>query len=210
MDPQQAAQRKLVQEMLDRTGFTASELARAAGLAPSTLTRFMNGQVKHALSARTLASLSDASSVPVPFGQARSHEDQAAEAERRANERELAEWIVAERERRRWSREALASLLSVPVDEVERWEAAKARPPFSRIIDMSAAFGVSIASFLAPDAPYHGQIIEAADEMEVLSLWRSLKPEDRGLMLRLLNAALAASPSKPDKPQLGGEQADVG
>lgn len=59
--------RLLVEHMLGQTGWTASELARRAGLAPSTLTRFLNSPVKHSLSARTLARLSAASGMAVPL-----------------------------------------------------------------------------------------------------------------------------------------------
>mgnify|MGYP001442394756 CR=1 FL=1 len=66
MDEQQTATRELVERMLRATGLTPSELAERAGLAASTLTRFLNKPVKHTLSARTLAKLSAASGVPVP------------------------------------------------------------------------------------------------------------------------------------------------
>lgn len=49
--------------MLRATGLRPSELAARAGLAPSTLTRFLNSPVKHTLSARTLSKLSEVSGV---------------------------------------------------------------------------------------------------------------------------------------------------
>lgn len=51
-------------------GMDASTLARAAGLAPSTLTRYLNQRVKHILSTRTLNKLYAASDLPpeVPVG----------------------------------------------------------------------------------------------------------------------------------------------
>jgi SOS-response transcriptional repressor LexA len=53
-----AAQRAFVQKLLDQTGFNITQLARAAGLNPATLTRFMNSPVhKPNLSATTLAKL---------------------------------------------------------------------------------------------------------------------------------------------------------
>lgn len=51
------AQRKRLAALVESSGLDLSTLARRAGLAPSTLTRFMNGRVKHALSARTLDKL---------------------------------------------------------------------------------------------------------------------------------------------------------
>ena len=66
MDAQQQATKELVLAMLAATELSPTELARAAGLAPSTLTRFLNSPVKHSLSARTLAKLSATSGVAVP------------------------------------------------------------------------------------------------------------------------------------------------
>jgi len=49
--------RRLVRAMMRLTGLSASGLARAAGLTPSTLNRFMHHDVRHTLSQRTLLSL---------------------------------------------------------------------------------------------------------------------------------------------------------
>lgn len=68
IDEQRAAIRDLVQLMMERTGLDSTGLARLAGLAPSTVTRFLNSPVKHLLTARTLAKLSEASGVAVPVG----------------------------------------------------------------------------------------------------------------------------------------------
>ncbi|ONG52211.1 hypothetical protein BKE38_14910 [Pseudoroseomonas deserti] len=66
MDEQQQAAKALLERMLRTTGLTPSELARAAKLTPSTLTRFLNSPVRHTLSARTLTKLSAYSGVAVP------------------------------------------------------------------------------------------------------------------------------------------------
>ncbi|WP_159996822.1 helix-turn-helix domain-containing protein [Roseomonas sp. 18066] len=66
MDEQQRAAKALLERMLAATGLTPSELARAAKLTPSTLTRFLNSPVRHTLSARTLGKLSSYSGVAVP------------------------------------------------------------------------------------------------------------------------------------------------
>lgn len=68
IDDQREAQRELVRRMMEQTGLDATGLARAAGVAPSTLSRFLYQPVKHLLTARTLAKLSTFSSVPVPMG----------------------------------------------------------------------------------------------------------------------------------------------
>jgi plasmid maintenance system antidote protein VapI len=68
IDDQQAAIRDLIRLMMEKTGLDPTGLARSAGVAPSTLTRFLNQPVKHLLTARTLAKLSKVSGVPVPVG----------------------------------------------------------------------------------------------------------------------------------------------
>jgi hypothetical protein len=49
--------RRLVRAMMALTGRTASGLARAAGLTPSTVNRFMHRPVRHTLSQRTMLAL---------------------------------------------------------------------------------------------------------------------------------------------------------
>lgn len=49
--------RRLVRAMMTLTGQTASGLARAAGLTPSTVNRFMHRPVRHTLSQRTMLAL---------------------------------------------------------------------------------------------------------------------------------------------------------
>lgn len=210
MDPQQIAQRELVRTMLARTGLTPTELARKAGLTPSTLTRFLNGQVKHALSARTLDALSAASLVPVGYVAPEiSHPQSADDAERIADDRELAQWIATERGRRRWTQEALAALVMVSAEDIAAWEAGQIRPNIFQIIDLCGVFGVTVASFLTPGAPYHGHIITDDDELEVLTLWRRVEQEDRSLMLRLLRGAVSRGPTEKHETQRHGQRVDI-
>lgn len=54
---QQEQTRRLVRAMMALTGLSASALARATGLTPSTLNRFMHQPVRHTLSQRTLLAL---------------------------------------------------------------------------------------------------------------------------------------------------------
>lgn len=56
-DPDQAAARRFVTEILRVTGWSATELARRSGLAASTLTRFLKGDVAHTLSERTISKI---------------------------------------------------------------------------------------------------------------------------------------------------------
>jgi hypothetical protein len=67
MDTTKKAARELVERMMRETGLDATGLARKAGLAASTLTRFMNNDdISHTLSARTLARLQEATGIRVP------------------------------------------------------------------------------------------------------------------------------------------------
>lgn len=58
--PEQREARQRVTDLLQKTGWTKTQLARKAGIAPSTLNRFMAGDVKHTLSFKTLRKLADA------------------------------------------------------------------------------------------------------------------------------------------------------
>lgn len=51
------ADRELIKRLIDWSGKSASDLARGAGLTPSTLTRPLNKSVKHRLSMPTLEKL---------------------------------------------------------------------------------------------------------------------------------------------------------
>lgn len=67
IDFHQAAARAYVRQVLARTGWDGTTLARRAGLAPTTVTRFLNNSsVKHSLSARSLAKIAGASGLPLP------------------------------------------------------------------------------------------------------------------------------------------------
>jgi hypothetical protein len=68
MGSEREAVRRLVSQMADAAGVDLTTLARQAGVAPSTLTRFMNKPVKHILSHRTLSKLAEASGKSLPSG----------------------------------------------------------------------------------------------------------------------------------------------
>lgn len=64
---QQESQRAFIRRAMEVTGLDATNLARRAGFAPSTLNRFLNNpQVNHLLSGKTIAAISAVSGVPVP------------------------------------------------------------------------------------------------------------------------------------------------
>ncbi len=57
-DPDQEAARTIIREMCRITGLSPTGLAKAAGLRPSTITRFLNNpSVTHTLSMRTMRKL---------------------------------------------------------------------------------------------------------------------------------------------------------
>lgn len=60
LEKTQDEQRKTIFNILERLKITSTELARAAGLAPSTIYRFLNTDVKHLLSASTIAKITAA------------------------------------------------------------------------------------------------------------------------------------------------------
>lgn len=69
-DPDQAAARRYVSEILRVTGWSATALARKAHLSPSTLTRFLNDDdVTHTLSARTIRRIKMAAAAEIPIDQ---------------------------------------------------------------------------------------------------------------------------------------------
>lgn len=67
VDPLQRAVRAYIEQVLERTGWDASTLARRAGLASSTITRFLNSDThRYVLSVRSLMKVAAASGVPLP------------------------------------------------------------------------------------------------------------------------------------------------
>lgn len=67
MDPLQQRARDYIAQVLAATGWSATELARRAGLVPSTINRFLNDSaVTHTLSLRSLGKIRDASSIALP------------------------------------------------------------------------------------------------------------------------------------------------
>ncbi|WP_337996206.1 XRE family transcriptional regulator [Oleispirillum naphthae] len=56
----QEGARNRIRLAMQITGWTSTQLARASGIAPSTLNRFLNQEVKHTLSVPTMAKIDDA------------------------------------------------------------------------------------------------------------------------------------------------------
>lgn len=88
MDPSPEETRRVVEDILLRTGVTPSELARRVGLAPSTLTRFLNSPGgRTTLSRRSLnrlAAYAPPGALPEPPPRARAEPAQAELADARA------------------------------------------------------------------------------------------------------------------------------
>ena len=66
-DEHQRETREWLTRVLETTGLTPTALAERAGLAASTLTRFLYREVKHSLSARTVAKVAAATGIPSPL-----------------------------------------------------------------------------------------------------------------------------------------------
>lgn len=67
MDVEQKKAADFIRAAMEQTGLDASNLARRAKIAPSTLTRILNGSVKNTLSARTIAKVADYAGMPSPL-----------------------------------------------------------------------------------------------------------------------------------------------
>lgn len=67
MDIQQKKAVEFIRKAMDHTGLDATNLARRAKIAPSTLTRILNGTVKNTLSARTIIKVAEIAGLPNPL-----------------------------------------------------------------------------------------------------------------------------------------------
>lgn len=67
MDEAQKKTVDFIQRAMEKTGLDATNLARRCKLAPSTLTRLLNGSVTTTLSARTILKIAEFSGVPSPL-----------------------------------------------------------------------------------------------------------------------------------------------
>lgn len=112
---------------------------------------------------------------------------------------ELKQLIKSERARLGLTQRALAKALGVSPGAVAQWELGDAKPTLARVMDMCTVFGIAPSSFVGPGGPYAGQLVEDADELSLLMLWRRLKADDRSVVLRLLRGA-GLHPD-PDMPQ---------
>lgn len=66
-DTLQDATRRWLNHVLEATGWSATKLAQESGLAATTITRFINDlEVKHTLSARTIAKIAARTGIPAP------------------------------------------------------------------------------------------------------------------------------------------------
>lgn len=123
MDEHQASARALVEKMIAAANTDATGLARLAGLSPSTLTRFMNNSdVKHTLSARTLAKLSAASGVPVPLTMVEETPDET------PHKREIGDRLRLAREALGYGLREFARLHNIDFTKLSHWEKGKHYP----------------------------------------------------------------------------------
>lgn len=145
MDDHKARTQALVREMMARTGKTATDLARMVGVAPSTLTRFMNQPgTKYTLSARTLAKLVEATGVQVPWIAAEAPAPASAAAQPLPG---FGDRLRAVRLSRGLSTEAFAERLAWAPAKLIRLEAEADAPAIADLIALRSAWDVS-ADFL--------------------------------------------------------------
>ena len=120
---------------------------------------------------------------------------------RQAKHMEIGDLIRSERNKKGWSQRALAKALGISGGAVAQWELGTSRPSLARVIDICAVFGISAQSFLSPGSPYYGQIVEDAEELALLTLWRRLAPSERRFMLKLLQNSGLPTNGDGDVPE---------
>ncbi|MCP1216779.1 LexA family transcriptional regulator [Acetobacter orientalis] len=69
MDDAQKKTVDFIQRAMEKTGLDATNLARSSKVAPSTLTRLLNGTVANTLSARTILKIADFAGIPSPLSE---------------------------------------------------------------------------------------------------------------------------------------------
>lgn len=195
MDEFQQEARALVERIMQDLGVTATELARGAGVTPSTLTRFLNKDVKHTLSAKTVAklrkhyaarggSLADIEGATTrPLVHAAAFDGS---TDQPTGDEPLPEMMRREREAASMSKRDLAAQLGVTAADISRFESGQARPSLQTLIDFCAIFRISGQSFLAPGSPYLSQIANDPTEIRILEGWRRLSELQKGAVMTLL------------------------
>lgn len=122
----------------------------------------------------------------------------------------LSELIVEERNKRGWSQRELARHLRVSPSAVAQWEGEDTKPKLKHALEMFRIFEIALDELTKPGSPYFGQIVDDAEELALLSLWRRLEANDRGVVLRLLRGA-GLDPAVPNDAaaRRSGKKGDV-
>ena len=99
---------------------------------------------------------------------------------------DLPELIRHERRAKGWSMRDLARFLDVSHGAVAQWESGATKPTIVNLLDMFMLFGISASELKSAGSPFAGQLVDDAQELALLGVWRRLEPQDRAIMLRLL------------------------
>ncbi|QNT78613.1 helix-turn-helix transcriptional regulator [Entomobacter blattae] len=109
--------------------------------------------------------------------------------------------IRTERMRLKLSQRDLAKAMKVSPAAVAHWELGTTRPTMDKMVDICTFFGITTDSLFNKDGPYQGQFVYESDELTLLTLWRSLSPEDKAFCLKLMrNSALSNRKQNPSTP----------
>ena len=80
----------------------------------------------------------------------------------------------------------LGRFLDVSHGAVAQWESGATKPTIVNLLDMFMLFGISASELKSAGSPFAGQLVDDAEELALLGVWRRLEPQDRAIMLRLL------------------------
>lgn len=144
MGVQQEAVRDLVREMLRATGLKPTQLARRAGVVPSTLTRFLNGDVKHILSLSSLYKLSEVSGIAVPAAVSHEHAGMPERFDEQAFNKGVGRRLMWVREIARHTQAQAAEMIGAKEGEYSKWESGELAAAPARLLRFCARYRVSM------------------------------------------------------------------
>jgi transcriptional regulator with XRE-family HTH domain len=108
---------------------------------------------------------------------------------------DIGDWIRKRRQERGWKQRDLARVVRVSDSAVSLWENRHSRPSPANLIDICAAFGVSVQAFFGPDGPYHGHMIENPEEAALLVDWRKLDHNSQELIRKMIKGIIDRPPN---------------
>jgi transcriptional regulator with XRE-family HTH domain len=104
-----------------------------------------------------------------------------------------------------WSQRELASRLGLSPGAVAQWETEAVRPTLANILAMQRLFGGPATGLIGAGRSYPGEVINAEEELLLLSVWRQLDPAQRQVLLHLIEGGLGrqSTEAAPVKPRRG-------